>query len=76
MDETGYTCPKCGNTESFHADYVVATFWGCYIYPDGWDYSGSEGHVEFDESTNLRCMECGYESNHNEFEEDLCAGSR
>lgn len=64
---TDFKCPKCGNTESFHADLVVATFWGCDISPDGWDYFGSDGEVDFADSTALKCKACGYESQPYEF---------
>lgn len=69
MSETGYICPKCGNMERFYADLVVATFYGCWIDPDGWDYFGSEGNVELTEDTTMTCQECGYEGNVGEFEE-------
>lgn len=70
MSETGYICPKCGNTEHFNADLVVATFWSCDITPDGWDYFGSCGEVNFAPDTQLECCECGYEGHHSEFEEE------
>ena len=69
MSETGYICPKCGNTEHFKADFVIAMYWDCDITEDGWDYFGSCGEVRFDENTNLECCGCGYEDNWHMFEE-------
>ena len=71
MSETGFVCPKCGNTTDFYADVVVETVWGCRITPEGWDDAVGDGcDVDFAEFTTLRCCKCGYEGHHSEFEEE------
>ena len=66
---TGYRCPKCGQEDEFFADVVEAVFWGCRIDEWGWDYSGSDGDVNFADTTTLRCEKCGYEGSPEQFEE-------
>lgn len=68
MDEIGYVCPKCGNTDAFEADAVMFIFDRCRIDAEGWDCFDSYGEGEFLETTNLECLNCGYEDNWHMFE--------
>ena len=70
MSETGFKCPKCGNTEHFTASMVVAVFHGCTITPDGWDYMDGWGEVDLADGATLECCECGYEDSYGNFEEE------
>ena len=69
-DETGYVCPKCGNTEHFTASAVVCVFGDVSITPDGWDYLDcGYGEVDLAEDATLYCEKCGHEDNWHMFEE-------
>lgn len=70
MSETGFKCPKCGNTEHFTASMVVATFYDCDISPDGWDYFRNSCEVDLADSSTMMCWECGYEDSYGNFEEE------
>jgi len=59
MSETGFTCPKCGNTESFDASCVVL-IGTTHITKDGWNYFDFPNDVMLDSGAALTCCECGY----------------
>jgi len=60
MSETGYRCPKCGQTEAFDASVVILM--GCtHITADGWNYYDFPNDVMLDDGAVLTCCECGHE---------------
>ena len=67
MNDTGFTCPICGNTEHFIA-YAVVLYSPTYISPEGWDYFEGSCDVELAPEAVMRCEECGHEAVHVEFE--------
>lgn len=69
MSETGFTCPRCGNTKYFTAFAVVLTG-KTFIHPDGWNYFDSPNDVELAPNAMMRCEECEYTAIHHEFEEE------
>jgi len=70
MSETGFKCPKCGQTAEFTA-YAVVLYGPCCITADGWDYWSEPSHVELHKHALMACPECGYETHHSEFEEEV-----
>ena len=57
MSETGFKCPKCGNTESFDASCVVL-MGTTHITKDGWDYFDYANDVEIHPSSLMECCKC------------------
>lgn len=70
MSETGFKCPRCGQTERFTADSAVLYNARVHIDKDGWDYWSDGADVEFCNLTHLKCEECGHEDHHAEFMEE------
>lgn len=60
MSDTGFKCPKCGNTESFDASCVIL-MGTTHITADGWNYFDYPNDVMLDSGASLTCCECGYE---------------
>jgi len=72
MSETGYICPRCGNTECFTA-FAVVLVGPTLIHEGGWDWFGGSYDAELADGCIMRCEECEYEGRHEEFEEEeLC----
>ena len=69
MSDTGFKCPRCGQTEHFTASAVVVAT-RVDITPDGWDYWSESGNVELYQNALMRCEECGHTAIHHEFEEE------
>lgn len=67
--ETGFTCPKCGNTEYFTA-FAVVLYGPTLIDSNGWNWFGSSFDSELAPGAIMRCEECEYEAVHAEFEEE------
>lgn len=61
MSETGFKCPKCGQTESFTADSVVLYNAKVLINENGWDYWTEGADVDLAGLALLTCEECGFE---------------
>ena len=69
MSETGFVCPKCGNTERFMASSVILYCKMC-IDEYGWDWSyGGSCDSELPEFALMECCSCGHEDNWHMFEE-------
>ena len=66
MSETGFKCPKCGQTEYFEAHAVILTG-RTLISPDGWDFYECPNDVDLYPGTTMKCDGCGYEAVNDEF---------
>lgn len=66
MSETGYKCPKCGNTKSFDAKRIIL-MGTTHITPDGWNYFDFPNDAMMDDDAAIECCECGYEGTAFEF---------
>lgn len=60
MGETGFKCPKCGQTEEFDAFCVVLTG-TTHITKWGWDFWDYANDVELHPSSMMRCCKCHHE---------------
>lgn len=59
--ETGYTCPKCGNTSEFTADHI--DLWGSTsITADRWNWEDNPHDARLADDAHLTCETCGYEN--------------
>lgn len=67
-DETGFVCPKCGNTECFTA-FSVVLHGPTLIHPDGWNWFGIGFDAELPDYSIMRCEKCEHEDNWHMFEE-------
>ena len=55
--ETGFRCPKCGQTEEFDA-FTVVLSGRTHITADGWDYTTYPADVELHPSSRMECCKC------------------
>ena len=65
---TGFTCPKCGNTEYFTA-FAIVLYGPTLIHPDGWNWFGGSFDSELAPEAIMRCEKCEHEAKHYEFEQ-------
>ena len=68
MSETGFKCPKCGNTKYFTA-FGIVLYGSTFIHPDGWNWYDSGFDSEILPGSMMRCEKCEHEAVHTEFEE-------
>lgn len=72
MEDSGYTCPKCGGTREFTADHIE--LWGTTTITEyGWNWDDSPHDALLADNARLTCDACGYEADAREFQNDATA---
>ena len=67
MSETGFKCPKCGQTAEFFTNRVLL-YTNMRITKNGWDYMWDKyAECELPDYTEMTCGECQHTGNYIDF---------